>query len=316
MDKSFASDLIEGMKSQLKFIPSKYFYDETGSQIFRQIMDLPEYYLTNSEQEILENNKNSILEKFIKETDHFNLIEFGAGDGYKTKILINHFLNKNIDFHYLPIDISSDILKHLTAEFKNEFPKLKIEGINDDYFLALHKLREKDKNTRNIVMFLGSNIGNFDTPDAIHFLTTLRKEMSAGDLFFIGFDLKKDPRVIYNAYNDKKGVTAEFNINLLKRINREFDGNFNYDNFTHYPTYDPVTGRAKSFIVSLKEQNVYLKKLKINIEFKKAEPIYTEISQKYDFQIINNFAKNTGFNQIAHYTDKNDYFTDVIWEAV
>ncbi len=316
MDKNFASDLIEGMKAHLKYIPSKYFYDENGSKIFQEIMNMPEYYLTNSEFEILEENKYSILEHFLRSSSEFNLIEFGAGDGLKSKILLKHFIYQKTDFTYIPIDISNDILMHLEHSCLMEMPELTISPVNDDYFQALHSLRDTDDKSKNIVMFLGSNIGNFDTPDAVHFLRSIRTEMNSGDLLFIGFDLKKNPNVILDAYNDKAGITRDFNLNLLKRINREFDGDFDINNFIHYPIYDPVSGRAKSFIISMKNQTVYLDKLKLEIKFSDSEPIFTEVSQKYDFEMIDNFAKNSGFETIIKYTDKNNYFADAIWEAI
>lgn len=316
MDKNFASDLIEGMKSPLKYIPSKYFYDENGSKIFQEIMNMPEYYLTNSEYEILQNNKSSILENFLKTSSQFNLIEFGAGDGLKTKVLLKHFLYHKTGFTYIPIDISKNILDHLESSFKKEMKELNIKPINDEYFHALHALKESDEGKKNIVMFLGSNIGNFDTPDAMHFLRSIRTEMNVGDLLFIGFDLKKNPYVILDAYNDKAGITRDFNLNLLKRINYEFDGDFDIESFIHFPVYDPVSGRAKSYLISEKNQKVYLDKLKMTVDFHKSEPIFTEVSQKYDYQMIDNFAKNSGFESIIKYTDKNHYFTDVIWEAI
>lgn len=316
MDKNFASDLLEGFTSQLKYIPSKYFYDENGSRIFQKIMNMPEYYLTDCEFEIFNNEKKSILQKISNKTDKFNLIEFGAGDGLKTKILLKHFLEKNYDFTYIPIDISEDILSHLKDDFLKEMPDLKINTVNDDYFHALHMLRERNNSVTNIVMFLGSNIGNYDTPDAIHFLRAIRTEMNGGDMLFIGFDLKKNPAIILDAYNDKSGITRDFNLNLLHRINREFDADFDTNSFIHYPLYDPVSGRAKSFLVSLKAQTVKISKINLEVDFKASEPIFTEVSQKYDYDMIDNFAINSGFKTIGTYSDSRNYFANVLWEAI
>jgi L-histidine N-alpha-methyltransferase len=316
MDKNFASDLIEGFTSQLKYIPSKYFYDENGSRIFQKIMNMPEYYLTDCEFEIFNNEKKAILQEISNKSEKFNLIEFGAGDGLKTKILLKHFLKENFDFMYIPIDISKEILEHLEEDFLSEMPDLKIETVNDDYFHALHTLRESNGEITNIVMFLGSNIGNYDTPDAIHFLRTVRTELNTGDMLFIGFDLKKNPEIILDAYNDKSGITRDFNLNLLHRINREFDANFDVSSFIHYPLYDPVSGRAKSFLVSLKAQKVTLNKINLEVDFKDSEPIFTEVSQKYDYEMIDNFAINSGFKTLKTYSDSKKYFANVLWEAV
>lgn len=316
MDQQFANDLMKGLSSKNKYIPSKYFYDDKGSRIFQKIMDMPEYYPTNCEFEILHNNRDQILNYFLKDADKFNLIEFGAGDGQKTKILLKHFYNNSIDFTYMPIDISNDILIHLENEVHKYFPELNIKTINDDYFTALHKLKSTQNTRKNIVLFLGSNIGNFEEHEAINFLRSIRNELNDGDYLFVGFDLKKDPRVILNAYNDKRGITKDFNLNLLQRINREFDADFDLNKFIHFPTYDPITGKTKSYIISLVSQNVKINKLKKEFSFEASEPIYTEISQKYDYKMIDNFAKAAGFEHIAKLNDHRDYFTDVIWEAI
>lgn len=311
----FLIDTKKGLSENPKRIDSKYFYDEEGSRLFQKIMHMPEYYLTDCEFEIFDQYKSSYLDTFIEGTDHFNLIEFGAGDGLKTKLLLKHFVNENANFQYLPIDISSEAVDYLVNSCKTELPDLHIEGICDDYFSALHSLRDKDRNTRDVILFVGSNIGNFEEDEAINFLKAIRSEIGRNDLLVIGFDLKKDPEIILKAYNDSHGITRQFNMNLLSRMNRELGADFDISKFKHYPNYDPISGATRSFIISLEEQKVNFGE-GFSILFDKAEPIYTEISQKYDSYMISKLAESSGFNCKKRFLDSREYFVSEVWEAV
>jgi len=308
----FAEDVREGLSSEPKYLHSKYFYDEIGDDLFQQIMELEEYYLTDCEAEIFESQKNVILQYFSNGVEVFDLIEFGAGDGLKTKILLNHFVDNNINFNYIPIDISNSVLSSLTQDLNNNLPELNIKPICDDYFHALEELNKVDYN-KKVILFLGSNIGNFRGDDAIPFLKHLRADMKEKDQLFIGFDLMKDPKVILVAYNDKKGITSEFNFNLLDRINKDLGGNFNRKNFSHYPSYNPVTGETKSYLISLKNQTVRIEELSQSFTFKKWEPVFTEISQKYSLRDIKHFAKHSGFKVEKNFLDQKKYFVDSLW---
>ena len=264
----FAEDVREGLSSEPKYLHSKYFYDEVGDSLFQKIMELEEYYLTECEAQIFENHKDEILENFSDGDEVFDLIEFGAGDGLKTKILLNHFVAHNVNFNYIPIDISKSVLTGLTKDLNRTLPDLVIKPICDDYFHALEELNKVDFN-KKIILFLGSNIGNFRGDNAIPFLKHLRADMTYKDQLFIGFDLMKDPKVILEAYNDDKGITSEFNFNLLDRINKELGGNFNRKNFSHYPSYNPITGETKSYLISLENQTVMLERLSQSFSFEK-----------------------------------------------
>jgi uncharacterized SAM-dependent methyltransferase len=178
MDVQFAEDVRVGLSSEPKFLHSKYFYDKKGDELFQKIMELDEYYLTNSEFEIFEEHKDQIRMFFTEGDKMFDLIEFGAGDGYKTKILIKHFLDEGVDFNYVPVDISSNVLKDLGSDLKQNFPELKIKPICDDYFHALEELNKVDVN-KKIILFLGSNIGNFKGDNAIPFLKHLCADMTS-----------------------------------------------------------------------------------------------------------------------------------------
>lgn len=311
---SFAEDVSAGLSANPKFLSSKYFYDDEGSRLFQQIMDLPEYYLTRAEFEIFSTQTKEIFEAFTSQNESFELIELGAGDGTKTVVLIDYFLKRNADFTYAPIDISQEAVDSLTNNFKHKFPDLKIDSRTGDYFHILKSLKSESKEAK-ILLFLGSNIGNFSKESSVEFFKSLREVMNDGDLLFVGFDLQKDPRVILSAYDDAEGVTANFNLNLLRRINRELGANFDLENFSHYALYRPNECAARSFLISRTEQNVTAEALNQTFHFKAWEPIFMEISQKYSLEMIENLAQASGFQVRRNFFDANKYFADSLWET-
>jgi L-histidine N-alpha-methyltransferase len=313
MNTQFAMDVKEGLSASPKRLSSKYFYDEEGDRIFQAIMEMPEYYLTRSEFEILEMNKKLLLELFKNGSGRFNLIEFGAGDGLKTKILLRYFTQHGTDFKYIPIDISRNMLNLLTGELKKELPELQVQPMQNDYFRALSSLSEK-ADCREVVLFLGSNIGNFSEEEAIDFLRKLSDNLNPGDLILIGFDLKKDPELVRKAYNDPAGITRAFNMNLLKRINRELGGDFDLQQFQHYQMYDPDKGEARSFLISRQKQEVHIAALEKSFSFEPWEPVHVEISRKYDLATIQRYADRTGFVQKELYYDCRHYYVNALWE--
>lgn len=307
---SFARDVFAGLSSTPKYLSSRYFYDKRGSEIFQEIMRMPEYYPTDCEYQIFELHKQTILDIIGKQA--FHLLEFGAGDGLKTKILLQHFLQEKAHFEYMPIDISGDALKKLEKDLTAKWPELEVDAQEGEYFATLDQVGQRDDLCK-FVLFLGSNIGNFVWDEAINFLSELRKHLTVNDYILIGFDLKKDPRTILNAYNDPAGITKEFNINLLRRINRELNANFVPEQFMHYPTYNPLTGETKSYIVSCKDQSVHIGAVNEEFHFKAWEPIWTELSLKYDEKMIHDLAKASGFEVVTNLSDKRNYFVDSIW---
>ncbi|MEQ8909857.1 MAG: L-histidine N(alpha)-methyltransferase [Vicingaceae bacterium] len=309
MDQNFAAEVKTGLSSKPKYLPSKYFYNEKGDQLFQKIMHLDDYYPTDCEFEIFEKEGNSIANT-IKQKGHFELVELGAGDGLKTKLLLEELIKQKADFTYIPIDISADVLSDLEEELKLKWPQLKVESRVETYFEALKNL---DTGSPKVILFLGANIGNFKAEKANQFLQELAQYLSTNDLFLSAFDLKKLPEVILNAYNDEKGVTKAFNLNLLRRINEELEANFELSQFDHYPTYDPHSGEAKSFLISLKEQKVQLKKLGTVVHFEKAEAIFTEVSKKYNLSEIESLAEQSGFQVLKNFSDSRDYFIDSLW---
>lgn len=313
VNKDFAQDILSGLKQTPKRLPSKYFYNAEGDRLFQKIMELDEYYLTRAEHEIIQYHKSDILKAFLGADRNFRLIELGAGDGTKTGTLLKHFVNSNTDFVYSPIDISENVLVQLEGKLKNAIPNLKVAPIQGEYFKALAELNE-NHHTKEVVLFLGSTIGNFGIEAGKKFLRELSDNLSSGDLLFIGFDLMKDPRTILAAYDDREGVTREFNMNLLRRINEELGGNFDLNKFQHYPTYDPLTGETRSYLVSREMQIVSLEAIDYTFELKQWEAIHTEVSHKYSFEAIEEMADFAGFTIQKHFTDEQGFFVDSLWE--
>ena len=306
---TFEKEVYEGLTAFPKRLSSKWFYDKKGDKLFQKIMELPEYYLTSYEYNIIEKHQQEIG-KLFDEPQGFDLVELGAGDGKKTKILLEKFYEENLEFTYRPIDISASVLEELEESIQEKWPQLDIQTEQGMYFDVLKKLGNRDTARKMVIMVLGSNIGNLTHPQAIDFLVNIRKSMQPEDLLFMGLDQKKDPQQILNAYNDTQEITAEFNKNILRRINTELDSNFNTEAFKHWPVYDPETGTAKSFLVSTTQQKVTLKKLNIEVNFAPWESIHTEISQKYDDDVVQWLAQEAGLEITAQFSDTQKQFTD------
>jgi L-histidine N-alpha-methyltransferase len=300
---NFLKDVIQGLQKSQKSLPSKYFYDEEGSRIFQKIMALEEYYLPECEVEILRESSADIL-KELPFSD-LDIIELGAGDGSKTVIMLEEAKLKFNKLTYLPMDISPEILEVNKELVQKQIPDLKVEPVAGDYLHTLDLLKERT-NPR-LVLFMGSNIGNFPNGKALEFIQFVNDFLRPGDFFLMGVDLKKNPHVIRAAYNDREGVTKQFNLNLLNRINRELNADFNIEAFEHYGVYNPLTGSALSFLVSLEEQKVKIGEMEIS--FNKYETIHTEISQKYSLKELDKIASQTGFSWDRHFTDRRGYFS-------
>ncbi|GAB2634994.1 L-histidine N(alpha)-methyltransferase [Belliella aquatica] len=299
----FLNDVISGLTSVQKTLPSKYFYDEKGSRIFQEIMALEEYYLPECEVEILQNSSQAILSEI--QSDELDIIELGAGDGSKTVIFLKEAFKTGKSLTYIPMDISPDILEINRELIKSELPELKVKPIPGDYGHTSESLKERK--SPKLVLFMGSNIGNFPREKATEFIRFVNDLLQNGDFFLMGVDLKKNPHIIRAAYNDKEGVTKRFNLNLLERINRELDADFELSSFEHYGVYNPLSGSALSFLVSLQDQTVTISGQKIH--FEKFETINTEISQKYSLKELDQIGAQTGFSWDKHFTDEKGYFS-------
>jgi len=307
---AFEEEVFQGLTTFPKYLSSKYFYDEVGDKLFQDIMAMPEYYLTNTEFDILQQHKTKICELF---GTNFSLFELGAGDGKKTKILLKHLLDKKTEFDYRPIDISTNALEQLKVSVNRELPKVTIKTLQGTYFETLKNIDESGSK-RKVILFLGSNIGNLLHPQAIDFLQKIRAILNQDDMVFMGFDQKKNPQTILEAYNDKTGITEAFNKNILTRINNEMGGDFNLSNFIHWEVYDPESGTAKSYLVSKKEQEVSINTLNLKIHFDAWESIHTEISQKYDDKVVAWLAEQSGLKIISQFADDENLYKNYIFK--
>ena len=313
VDPAFIEEVRTGLQKSPKQLSSRFFYDAEGSRIFQAIMSAPEYYLTRSEYEILAIYRADLLQLFAPDGRPFELVELGAGDGLKTKLLLDHFGDQKADFTYVPVDISADALDGLVTDVSYQWPCLRLNPRHGDYFDALEQLSELS-DARRVILFLGSNIGNFTLDEATGFYRRLHDRLRPGDLVLTGFDLQKHPAIIHAAYNDEQGLTRAFNLNLLRRINRELDADFDLSAFDHYETYSPETGEARSYLVSQGAQTVQIRLLDRIVSFQDGEIIHTEISRKFTRSQIEQLAQRTGFSTAGWFTDSNHYFADVIFK--
>ena len=313
MKEQFAMDVEAGLTKQPKHLSSKYFYDEVGSSLFSKIMKLPEYYLTDAEFEIFQQQGNDIIETLdIQKNQPFELIELGAGDGYKTIELLKALEAEKFNYQYIPIDISKKALDQITHNVKAQLPNKEISPKKGDYFHILKELKESS--VPKVILFLGSNIGNMPDEVAESFLLNLSNSLSKGDKLILGADLMKSKDIVLPAYNDSEGVTSAFNLNLLTRINRELDADFDIEKFEHAPEYDEVEGVAKSAIRSKTAQTVDVKMMDLKVSFEAGEKIHTEISRKYNDEIINKISLHSGLKIIGKLRDSHHYFADYILE--
>lgn len=307
--KQFAKDVEVGLSSSEKYLPSRYFYDAVGDELFVKIMNMPEYYLTNAELEIFQNQTAQLLNAFGMNGEHFEVVELGAGDGAKVIKMLKQLNGRN--FTYAPIDISKNAINKLHSRLMKAVPGLDFDGKQGEYFEVLDELGEVGK---KVILFLGSNIGNLTDTRAHEFMLKISASMNPHDKLLIGFDLKKDPEIIEKAYSDPHGYTREFNLNLLSRINRDLGGQFEVSNFAHKPVYNASNGEALSFLESRKDQRVWIEAIGKTFTFRAGELIHTEISRKYDLETIHRIAKNTGLIVKETFYDSRKYFIDVLFE--
>ncbi|MBT5954713.1 L-histidine N(alpha)-methyltransferase [bacterium] len=309
--KKFEIDISKGLIGSPKRISSKYFYDDIGSKIFQKITKHHDYYPTKTEYEILENIKDE-LPKILNE-DNIDIIELGVGDGHKTNLLIQGFLDANKRVNFYPIDISSKAMTLLETSMPKH-RNLNVHCIIAEYSEGLTYLKNQSENQK-IVLFLGSNIGNFNQIESISFLKSLREQLNINDYVLTGFDLKKDTDVLNKAYNDSSGHTEAFNLNLLNRINSELDADFDISKFQHYGFYNPTLGAMESYLLSKEKQTVQIKKTGNSIRFNYLEPIHLEYSFKFLESDINYLSKNSGYTLVKNFSDSKKYFTDSLWKV-
>lgn len=309
-----AQHVATGLGRVPKTLSSMYFYDDAGSRLFQQIMELPEYYPTRAEFAIFREHGAAIVAALSPAAgEAFALVELGAGDGAKTKLLLRELLGKGTDFTYAPVDISAGAMSGLVEALKTELPALHVAPVVESYANALTQLRTWPGS--KAVLFLGSNIGNFGPAERLDFLRQLAAPLNPTDRLLIGFDLQKDPRRIRAAYDDAQGVTAAFNLNLLTRLNRELGADFDLAHWQHYTDYSPLNGAVRSFLVSTRAQQVHIAALEQTVDFAAWEVIHTENSYKFTLPQVEALAAEAGLRVVASFTDAAADFADVVLAA-
>jgi dimethylhistidine N-methyltransferase len=311
MIEQFAKDVDDGLSQTEKKMSSKYFYNKKGDALFVEIMNMPEYYLTRSEMEIFSEQTHDIIRALaLDKSTYFELIELGAGDGTKTRKLLEVLSAEDYQYDYMPVDISKNALDQLEQVFAQDLPQVPVKQKHGDYFDILESL--KDSHHPKVVLFLGSNIGNMADDIASDFLYRLGANLNPNDKLLIGADLIKPADVIMPAYNDKDGITKDFNINLLHRMNHELEAKFDVDAFAHAPEYDEKDGVANSYLKSKQDQDVHIKATGKVYQFAAGEKIHTETSRKYNDDIIATILDKTDFEITTKLTDSKQYFADYI----
>jgi len=310
--EQLANTVSEGLSLKNKCLPSWLIFDNAGSEIFKKITELPGYLPAACEFEIIRNRKNDIA-KLIN-SDTFNLIELGSGDGCKTRILIEHFLDQKLNFHYFPIDISNGAVTNLVRSLEDDHPDtpLKVTGLTGDYFEGLKTITQDDSK-QNLVLFLGVTLNNMGSDTTRSFLKSLRESLGPKDYLLTGFDLMKNPKLLYSAYND--ALFEEFNLHLLDRLNEELGANFNKNHFVQQGQYNQSTHAVESYLYSTRDQTVHIKALNKDFHFKAWEAMQTEQSFKYTLEEMECLAVENGFEIVEHLFDSKKYFVDSVWKV-
>ena len=305
--KTFADEISNSLRSNQKSINPKFFYNEKGSHLFEKICTLPEYYLTNAEISIL----NQLDDKISPHLDgDFRLVELGSGSSTKTRILIQILERLQTYVEYIPIDISR-ILKTSSRILQSDFKRLNITGIIDEYESGLKFLKYYDTK-KNLIIFLGSSFGNFDLEDGSKFLSKINSAMKKDDLFLIGLDLVKDKKILECAYNDSEGITAQFNLNILSRINSELGGNFDLQKFRHHAVYNEDQNKIEMYLRSIDRQTINIPQADLTLNLEKDELIHTENSQKFTISNIKQMSEKAGFEIKDMWYDEKQYFAMIL----
>lgn len=303
-DPHLAADLAEihaGLARTPKTLSPKFFYDDRGSRLFDRITELPEYYLTSTEVGIMEANVGEIARLVGPEA---SLIEFGSGSSVKTRILLEHLDSLAA---YVPVDISRDHLVAAAEELARDFPHIEVLPVAADFTQPFDLPQPKVMPRRNIVYFPGSTIGNFLPKSAQSLLQVMYQEAGEDGALLIGVDLEKDREILERAYNDSAGITAAFNLNMLRRINAEFDADFNVSQFAHRAMYNEEFGRIEMHVVSREDQTVTVAGVPFRIA--KDESIRTECSHKYTVEEFGEMVARAGFRVKRVWTDESELFS-------
>jgi L-histidine Nalpha-methyltransferase len=298
-----ADDVLQGLTSDPKSLPPRLFYDARGSQLFEQITELPEYYLTRTERKIFAEQGDDII---AQAGQGLTLIELGAGTAAKTAILIDRLLKRQLSATFYAIDVSHAALQIAQDNLEYQFPRLTFKPLVGDYSSGLEKLAAISG--RKLVLYIGSSIGNYEPEEAVTLLRKVRANLRAGDALLLGTDLVKPAPLLYLAYNDAAGVTAAFNRNVLQRINRELSANFAADNFRHIAEWNPTASRVEMYLESLSDQVVRIADLGLKVRFVEGERIHTENSYKFTLEMAERVLTNSGFVRERTWKDAQNWF--------
>ncbi len=311
--KQFSETVLKGLSLKKKKLPSWLIFDKKGSEIFNQITQLESYHPAKCEIEIF-NAYKSILSKIFSSVPT-QLIELGSGDGKKSMILLEQLIKDGNHFQYTPIDISEGAVRNLIQALTERFSgsSLNATGLVADYFEGLASI-SSDDGIRNMVLFLGVTLNNMDIPDAKAFLINLHKILRHKDCVLIGFDLMKNPKLLYQSYNDQ--LFERFNLHLLDRINEELGANFDKNLFIQQGHYNPESRAVESFLYSTCNQTIHIKTLNKNFRFASWETLQTEQSYKYSIEDIDSLAHDCGFKVTENFFDAKRFFVDSLWEVI
>jgi len=303
VDPAMAREVRDGLSATPKRLPCKLLYDAVGSELFEQITELPEYYLTRTERAIFEDYAAEMLEAA---GPSLTLVELGAGTASKTRILIEELLQRQTRALFYPIDVSPAALNEAVTQLGAQFPQLRVNPVVADYSGGVPALASISG--RKLVLFIGSSIGNYDPPEAIAMLRRIRRSLRPGDGLLLGTDLAKSSKVLLPAYDDAQGVTAEFNKNMLARLNRELDADFDLDAFRHIALWNRRCSRMEIYLESTAKQSVFIPAIDLDVSFAAGERIHTENSYKYTGEMVNEILNEAGFKLERTWSDPKQWF--------
>jgi L-histidine Nalpha-methyltransferase len=301
-----ASAVVEGLLSRPKWLPSWLFYDAAGSQLFSQITELPEYYLTRTERAIFARHSDQII-SMAADGDGLRIVELGAGSADKTRLLLTAAVDRQDTVIYEPVDVSATALDEAQQRIESEIPGVIVSPRVEDYTRGL-ELDARSIGERRLVLYIGSSIGNFEPEEAQRLLGNVRAALAPGDALLLGVDLAKDKTTLLAAYNDAAGVTGEFNLNLLTRLNRELGADFDLTAFTHRAVWNASKSRIEMHLVSRKRQEVKIPALDLRIDFAQGESIHTENSYKYRPGQAEEMLTQAGFAPVNTWMDEKRQF--------
>jgi L-histidine N-alpha-methyltransferase len=302
-----AVEVFTGLTGEPKTLSPWLFYDEAGSRLFEEITELPEYYVTRTERKILAEHADEIVSAAAGGRD-LSIIELGAGTATKTGLLLNAAVRLQGSVTYYPIDVSQTALDEARSRLEAELPEVTVEPIVADYTEGMRQ-NNTVQSGRRLVLYIGSSIGNFSPEDAVEVLRGVRAQLSPGDCLLLGTDMVKDAQMLHEAYDDAAGVTARFNMNVLTRINRELEGNFNLRLFRHQARWNARESRVEMHLESLLAQKVAIRALDLEVRFLRGETIHTENSYKFTDESVLELLTRAGFRLRQQWSDADKWFT-------